>query len=75
MRKSTYPPPADGPCVLFLCKSESSANEPGALAGYGALRMGRCTECKVLKVNAAELHSDARAGHGGGNAGGPGFIG
>jgi len=62
-RKSTYPPPADGPCALFLCKSGCSANEPAAQAGRGALQpIGNCTECKVLKGCAARLHCGALAG-------------
>ena len=74
--KSTYPPPADGPCVLFLCKFGCSANEPVAQAGRGALQgIGHCTECKVLKGNAVRLHSGTQGGHGRGDAGTPGFIG
>ena len=49
-RKCTYPPPADGVCVLFLCKARCIANEPVAQAGRGALRaIGNFTDCKVLK--------------------------
>ena len=49
--KSTYPPPADGPCVLFLCKSGCSANEPAAQAGRGPLQGGGiCTECKFCRA-------------------------
>ena len=67
-RKSTYPPPADGLCVRFLCKSGCSANEPAAQAGRGALQaIGNFTACKVLKGNAARLHSGARGGHEGGS--------
>ena len=74
--KSTYPPPADGPCVLFLCKSGCSANEPAAQAGRGALQgIGHCTECKVLKGNAARLHSGAQSGRGRRSGEVPGFIG
>ena len=74
--ENTYPPPADGLCVRVLCKSRCSANEPAAQAGRGALQaIGNFTECKVLKGNAAGLHSDARGGHGGEIAGAPGFIG
>ena len=74
--KSTYPPPADGPCVLFLCKSGCSANEPVAQAGRGPLQ-GICyfTKCKVLKESAARLHSSAWGGQRQGSAGMPGFIG
>ena len=51
-RKSTYPPPADGPGVLFLCKFEFSANNPATQAGRGALQpIAICTECKVLTGN------------------------
>lgn len=76
VRKSTYPPPADGPCVLFLCKSGCSANAPAGQAGSGALQgIGHFTECKVLKGNAARLHSGEWIGHGQGIAGVPGFIG
>ena len=75
-RKCTYPPPADGPCVLFLCKSGCSANVSAAQVGRGALqRFGNFTECKVLKENAALLYSSTRGGHGRGKAGVPGFIG
>ena len=60
IRKSTYPPPADGVCVLFLCKVGSSANEAAVQAGRGALQViGNFTDCKVLKRNAARLHSSA----------------
>ena len=76
MLKSTYPPPADGPCVLFLCKSGCSANEPAAQAGRGPLQgIGDCTECKVLQGSEARLHSSAKVGHGRGIAGVPGSIG
>ena len=74
--KSTYPPPADGPCVLFLCNSGCSANEPAAQAGRGALQpIGNCTECKVLKRSAARLHGGAQSGRGGRSGEVPGFIG
>lgn len=57
--KCTYPPPADGVCVLFLCKPRCSANEPAAQAGRAALRAsGNFTDCKVSKRNAERLHSD-----------------
>lgn len=73
--KITYPPPADGLCVRFLCKSRCSANEPAAQAGRGALQgTGHCTECKVLKGNAARLHSGAADSHERGKAGARGFI-
>ena len=75
-QKSTYPPPADGPCVLFLCKSRCSANEPAAQAGRGALQpIGNCTECKVLKGSAARLHGGAQSGRGRRSGEVPGFIG
>lgn len=75
-RKSTYPPPADGLCVRFLCKSRCSANEPAAQARRGALQaIGRFTECKVLQGNAVQLHSNASGAHGKSKAGVPGFIG
>ena len=74
--KSTYPPPADGVCVLFLCKSRCSANEPAAQTGRGALQgAGSFTDCKVLKISAGRLHGGAADDHGRGRAGGPGFIG
>ena len=74
-RKSTYPPPADGPCVLFLCKSGCSANEPAAQAGRGALQViVDCTECKVLKGGAAWLHGGAQRGRRGRSGEVPGFI-
>ena len=74
--KSTYPPPADGLCVLFLCKRGGSANEPAAQAGHGALQgIGECTECKVLKRNAGRLRNGMQGGRGRGNAVAPGFIG
>lgn len=61
-KKFTYPPPADGPCVLFLCKFGCSANEAADQADRGALQgIGHCTECKVLKGNAARLHTATRA--------------
>ena len=64
-QKSTYPPPADGPCVFFLCESGCSANKPAAQTGCGALQLiGNCTECKVLKGSAARLHGGAQNGHG-----------
>ena len=76
MGKSTYPPPADGHCVLFLCKSGCSANEPAAQAGHGPLQgIGDCTECKVLQGNEARLHSNPRGDHGWGIAGVPASIG
>ena len=76
MKISTYPPPADGPCVLFLCKFECSANDPAAQAGRGALQgIASCTECKVLTGNEVLLHSSAVGGHERGNARVPGFIG
>ena len=75
-RKSTYPPPADGVSVLFLCKVGSSTNEAAAQAGRGALQaIGNFTVCKVLKGNAASLHSDAWGSHEGAIAEVPGFIG
>ena len=75
-RKSTYPPPADGPCVLFLCKSGCSANDPAAQAGRGSLQsIGNCTECHVLKESAARLHGVAQDGRGGRSGQVPGFIG
>ena len=60
--KTTYPPPADGVCVLFLCKVGSSANEAATQAGRGALQaIGNFTDCKVLKRNAVRLHNSAMA--------------
>lgn len=74
-KKNTYPPPADGPCVLFLCKSGCSANEPAAQASRGALQqIGSCTECKVLKGSAARLHGGAQNGPGRCSGEVPGFI-
>lgn len=74
--KNTYPPPADRPCVLFLCKSGCSANEPAAQAGRGALQpIGNCTKCKVLKGSAARLHGGAQSGRGRRSGEVPGFIG
>ena len=74
--KSTYPPPADRPCVLFLCKSGCSANEPAAQAGRGALQpIGNCTECKVLKRSAARLHGGAQSGRGRRSGEVPRFVG
>ncbi len=74
-RKSTYPPPADGVRVLFLCKPRCSANEPAAQAGRDALRVtGSFTDCKVLKRSAGRLHSGAAGDHERGRAGGPDFI-
>jgi len=75
-RKSTYPPPADGVCVLFLCKVGCSANEPVAQAGCGALQAtGNFTDCEVLRGNAASLHSGACVSRREAIAGVPGFIG
>jgi hypothetical protein len=74
--KSTYPPPADGLCVLFFCKLGCSANDPAAQAGRGALQgIGECTECKVLKRNAGQLRNGMQGGRGRGNAVAHGFIG
>ena len=74
-RKSTYLPPADGVCVLFLCKRRCSANEPAAQAGRAALRAsGNFTDCKVSKRNAERLHSDVASDYERGRAVGPGFI-
>ena len=65
-QKSTYPPPADGLCVFFLCKPGCSANDPAAQAGCGLLEgIGHCTKCKVLNGNAARLHSGTQGVHGG----------
>jgi hypothetical protein len=75
-QKSTYPPPANGPCVLFLCKCGCRANEAAAQAGRGALQaIVHCTECKVLKGNAVRLHSGARGGLGSDITEVPSFIG
>jgi len=58
--KTTYPPPADGPCVLFLCKFKSSASDPAAQAGRGASQaIAHFTVCKFWKRSAARLHSGA----------------
>ena len=74
-REITYPPPADGVCVLFLCKPRCSANEPAAQTGRGALgATGSFIDCKVLKRSAGRLHRGAADDHGRGRAGGPGFI-
>lgn len=74
--KTTYPPPADGVCVLFLCKPGCSANEAAAQAGRGALRaIGSFTDCKILKRSAVRLHSGAADNYERVRAGGPGFIG
>ena len=57
-RKSTYPPPADGVCVLFLCKVRSNASTAAAHARRGACRQaGHCTHCKGFQSNAKALHS------------------
>lgn len=73
--KSTYPPPADGVCVLFLCKPRCNANEPTAQAGRATLRARRnFTDCKVSKRNAERLHSDSASDYERGRAVGPGFI-
>lgn len=74
--KITYPPPADGLCVRFLCNFGCSANEPVAQAGRGALQaIDDFTKCKVLKGNAARLHKGAGCGHGRGSAGVPVSLG
>lgn len=60
LQKTTYPPPADGPCVLSFCKTGCSANEPAAQAGRGALQgIGHFRECKVWIGNAAAPLSGA----------------
>lgn len=75
VRKSTYPPPADGVCFLFLCKPRCSANEPAAQARWGVLRAtGSFTDCKDLKKCAGRSHSDVAGDHERGRVGGPGFI-
>ncbi|WP_341959725.1 hypothetical protein [Pseudomonas sp. RC10] len=57
-QKNTYPPLADGLCVRFLCKSDSSANIAAAHAGCGASQAIRhSTVCKVLTGIAKGLHS------------------
>ena len=38
-QKSTYPPPADGLCVIFLCNSPGSANPTAARAARGPLQV------------------------------------
>lgn len=74
--ETTYPPPADGVCVLFLCKPRCSANEPAAQASRDALRAtGSFTDCKDLKRSAGRSHSDVAGDHERGRVGGPGFIG
>jgi hypothetical protein len=75
-KKSTYPPPADGLCVRFFCKSRCSANDPAAQPGRGALQaIGNFTKCKVLKGNAAGLHTGKQRGRASGCDKVPGFIG
>ena len=72
----TYPPPADGLRVLFLCKFRCSVSEPAAQAGRGLLQViGHFTKCKVLKESAARLHGGAQDGRGGGSGEVPAFIG
>ena len=57
--KCTYPPPADGVCVVFLCKSRCSATAPADQAGRASLPpTGNFTNCKIWKKNAARLHND-----------------
>lgn len=57
MRKSTYPPPADGLCVPFLCKRLVGASEAPAQVRCGVCGMFRnCTECKALQKSAVALH-------------------
>jgi hypothetical protein len=74
--KTTYPPPADGLCVPFLCKSESSANNSAAQAGRGASQViALCTVCKLWKKNAASLHNRAVDGLKRESAAAPGFAG
>ena len=74
--KNTYPPPADGVCVLFLCKAGSSASEAAGRAVCGASRViGHFTECKVLKGNEARLHCSAVIDYRGQSAGAPVFAG
>jgi hypothetical protein len=74
--KRTYPPPADGLYVCFLCKSRCSATDAVAQAGRGASHaIGHFILCRVLQRNAARLHNGVLGGHGWGKAGVPDFIG
>jgi len=76
VKKSTYPPPADGARILFLCNPRCSANESAAQAGRDALQAtGSFTDCKDLKRSAAGTHSDVAGDHEQRRVGGPGFIG
>jgi len=76
MQKITYPPPADALYVLFFCKSARNANDPPDQAGRGASQaIGHFTMCKVLRRNAARLHSDRKSAREGSTAQSPGFIG
>lgn len=61
-QKSTYPPPADGLCVPFLCKRVVDANGALAQARCGVWGMFRdCTDCKALQKIAVALHMRHRA--------------
>lgn len=74
--KSTYPPPADGPCVLFLCKFKSSASDPAALAGRGASQViAHFIVCKFWKRSAARSHCGALYSLGRAIAANPGSAG
>ena len=74
--KSTYPPPADGARVLFLCNPGCNANEPAAPAGRGTLRtIGSFIDCNVWKSSAVPLHSGTGGDAEWHRAGGPSFIG
>jgi hypothetical protein len=64
IKKSTYPAPADGICVLLLCKPGCSANEPAAQAARGALQViCNFIDWNVVKKNAERLHSIASLGY------------
>ena len=57
LRKSTYPPPADALCVIFLCKSQGCAIRAQAQAGCGLWQaIGLFILCKALQRNAKTLH-------------------
>ena len=61
--KALIPLPPTGLASFFCANPDVVQIEPAAQAGRGALQgIGHCTECKVLKGNAARLHSGAAAG-------------
>ncbi len=75
-RKRTYPPPADGLRVRFLCKSRCDESTTPAQASRGVAQgRGNCTTCKLMQKNVSALHSERRSGTDGGKPRGLGPLG